>query len=171
MNGDVTANEAVLRSIRHEVWADLELLRYCETLTPEQLRWTVPGTYGAIHNTLHHIVGAQRGYLFRLTGQEDPAKDFTRETERLLPLSELVPQEERIGARLEAFLATPFAGGRLVPTRDGTATAGVVLAQLIHHGSDHRAHAGTILGAHGVTPPELDVWRYGIAIGEVKVSG
>jgi len=51
-----------------------------------------------------------------------------------------------------------------------TATAGVVLAQLVHHGSDHRAHIGTILGAHGVEPRhwDLDVWVYGGELGTVR---
>ncbi len=159
-------NDAVLRSTRHEVWADLALLRFCEKLAPEQLRWTVPGTYGAIHNTLQHIVRAQRGYLWRLTGEEDPAKDLPRDTERLVPIGELIPQEERVGERIEALLAKPFDPTRVVPTADGTATAGIVLAQLIHHGSDHRAHVGTILGANGVEPPDLDVWSYAQEIGE-----
>ena len=160
-------NDAVMRSTRHEVWADLELLRFCATLTPEQLAWTVPGTYGAIANTLQHIVRAQRGYLFRLTGEEDPAVDLPRDTERLVPVAELIGHEERVGRRIEALLAKPFDPLRTVPTSDGHATAGVVLAQFVHHGSDHRAHVGTILGAHGVEPPDLDVWAYGSSTGEV----
>jgi uncharacterized damage-inducible protein DinB len=158
-------NDAVLRSTRHEVWADLALLRFCEKLPPEQLRWTVPGTYGAIHNTLQHIVRAQRGYLWRLTGEQGPV-DLPRDDERLVPLAELIGQEERVGERMEAFLGRPFDPTRTVEVSDGTVTAGVILAQFIHHGSDHRAHVGTILGAHGVEPPNLDVWAYGTAIGE-----
>lgn len=158
-------NDAVLRSVRHEVWADLELLRFCENLTPEQLRWTVPGTYGALHNTLHHIVRAQRGYLWRLTGEGEPT-DFPRDTERLAPIAELIAQEERIGKRAEELLRKPFDPTSFVQTSDGKATVGVILAQFIHHGSDHRAHVGTILGAHGVEPPNLDVWAYGQSVGE-----
>jgi len=159
-------NDAVLRSTRHEVWADLKLLAFCADLSPEQLTWTVPGTYGAIHNTLQHIVRAQRGYLWRLTGADDPAADLPRDTERLLPLRELVEKEERVGQRIEAFLAQAFDPTRVIQMTDGTATAGIILAQFVHHGSDHRAHIGTILGAHGVEPPNLDVWEYGRSIGE-----
>ena len=161
-------NDAVLRSTRHEVWADLALLRFCDTLTPEQLRWTVPGTYGAVHNTLQHIVRGQRGYLFRLTGEEDPAKDLPRDTERLISVPELIAKEERVGERIEAFLAKPFDATRVLQLQDGTVTAGIVLAQFIHHGSDHRAHIGTILCANGVKAPWLDVWAYGHASGEGK---
>lgn len=160
-------NEAVLRSVRHETWADLELLRFCAALSPAQIAWTVPGTYGTIHNTLQHIVRAQRGYLWRLTGEEEPT-DLPRDTERLVPLDELIRQEERIGKRAEALLEKEFDPMRAIAVVDGTATAGVVLAQFVHHGSDHRAHVGTILGANGVEPPNLDVWAYGFAVGEAK---
>lgn len=160
-------NDAALRSVRHEVWADLELLRFCAALTPSQLTWAVPGTYGTIHNTLQHIVRAQRGYLWRLTGEEEPT-DLPRDTERLVGIDELVRQEERIGKRAEALLEKAFDPTRVIKLMDGTATAGVVLAQFVHHGSDHRAHVGTVLGANGVEPPNLDVWAYGSAVGEVR---
>jgi hypothetical protein len=45
------------------------------------------------------------------------------------------------------------------------------LTQFAHHGSDHRAHIGTILGAHGLPTPELDVWALAHEVGaerEVK---
>jgi uncharacterized damage-inducible protein DinB len=158
-------NDAVLRSTRHEVWADLKLLAFCADLAPERLAWTVPGTYGAIHNTLQHLVRAQRGYLFRLTGEEPPT-DLPPDTDRLLPVRELLEKEQRVGERIEAFLARPFDPTRVIQMTRGTATAGVILAQFIHHGSDHRAHVGTILGAHGVEPPNLDVWEYAHSIGE-----
>lgn len=167
-------NDAVLRSTRHEVWADLELLKFCAKLSPEQLDWTVPGSYGRIRNTLQHIVRAQRGYLFRLTGEEDPgppddaSAEVPMDTARLLALSELIAVEERVGERMEAFLAKPFDPTRVIKLRQGTATAGIILAQFIHHGSDHRAHIGTILGANGVEGPNLDVWEYANAVGEAK---
>ena len=40
--------------------------------------------------------------------------------------------------------------------------------QFAHHGSDHRAHVGTILGANGLEAPDLDVWAYGREIGAVR---
>lgn len=162
-------NDAVIRSTRHEVWADLELLRFCEKLSPEQLAWTAKGVYGTVHNTLQHIVRAQRGYLWRLTGEEEPT-DLPRDTERLVPIAELIRQEERIGQRIEALLAKPFDPTRMIQLMDGRATAGVILAQFIHHGSDHRAHVGTILGANGMQPPDLDVWSFGQAIGEEVIE-
>ncbi len=43
-----------------------------------------------------------------------------------------------------------------------------MLAQFVHHGSDHRAHIGTILGTHGIETPGLDVWAYGREIGAIR---
>ena len=44
-------------------------------------------------------------------------------------------------------------------------TVGVVLAQLVHHGNEHRTQATTILGANGIEPPALSGWGYGRAAG------
>lgn len=168
-------NEIVIRGVRHEIWADLELLAFCGRLSAEQLAWTVPGTYGAIHDTLQHIVRAQRGYLWRLTGDKG-TDDVPLDSDRLLGIEELIEKERVVGERIERLLAQDFDPTRVIalyrgPARQpGTATAGVLLAQFVHHGSDHRAHVGTILGAHGVEPPDLDVWAYGAAIGEVTPS-
>jgi uncharacterized damage-inducible protein DinB len=46
--------------------------------------------------------------------------------------------------------------------------AWMMLTQFVHHGSDHRAHIGTILGAHGLETPRLDIWRYGTEIGALR---
>jgi len=41
----------------------------------------------------------------------------------------------------------------------------VILAQLVHHGNEHRAQATTILGANGIEPPPQSGWGYGRAAG------
>lgn len=46
--------------------------------------------------------------------------------------------------------------------------AWMMVTQFAHHGSDHRAHIGTILGAHGLRAPELDVWAYGKELGAIR---
>ena len=47
----------------HDRWASLALLDTCAALAPERLRLTTPGTYGTIHATLEHLVGARERYL------------------------------------------------------------------------------------------------------------
>lgn len=163
----------LVRAIRHNVWANLEMLAFCAGLVPEQLAWTTLGTYGTIHATLHHIVGAEHGYLFALTGARPPIETErggrALTTEWLAPIDELINRARSNGERMERVLAGDFDPQRVITRRRGDqATAGIIVAQFIHHGSDHRAHIGTVLGAHGIEPPDLDVWSYGGSIGEVS---
>src|SRR2546421_12295485 len=52
----------------HHVWATLQLVDVCLTLSPEQLDTAVPGTYGSILETVRHLVGADSRYLFDTSG-------------------------------------------------------------------------------------------------------
>ena len=41
------------------------------------------------------------------------------------------------------------------------APLGFRLAQVIHHGTDHRSQVCTALTSLGLTPPDIDVWSFG----------
>jgi len=47
-------------------------------------------------------------------------------------------------------------------------TVGVVLAQLVHHGNEHRTQATTILGAHGIEPPHYSAFNWGHELGKIS---
>lgn len=160
-------NDAIRFAVRHSLWANEKLIQYCAGLTREQLAWTVPGTYGTIEALLHHTVSADQGYLLTLTGSI-PGEPRAS-TEKPGPIADLIPKVRAIREACERLLAQPFDAERVVERRDTVATAGVLIAQLVHHGSDHRAHVGTILGAHGLDANawDLDVWEYGKELGIV----
>lgn len=164
----------LLRAVRHNAWANAALIAFCAGRPAAELAWTAPGTFGTIHATLQHLVGAEQNYLFRLTGKRPPIEEERGRAalgdDRLVPLDELAERARSTAERMERVLADGLDPDRVVPTRVGTATAGIIAAQLIHHGSDHRAHVGTILGAHGVEAPDLDVWAYGRSIGEEVIT-
>jgi uncharacterized damage-inducible protein DinB len=154
----------LLRAIRHNNWANLELLAFCSALSAPQLEWTASGVYGTIHATLQHTLGAEAGYLHSLTGGELPPGGWPPES--LLPLEQLVHLARSNAERIEKVLASETEPERKITRPSGAIVpATVIAAQFIHHGSDHRAHVGTILGAHGVEGPNLDVWAFGRAIG------
>lgn len=171
------SDETLLRLVRHNTWANLELLKFCGTLTPEQLQWTTPGTFGTLHQTLRHIVAAEHGYLHGLTGELPPIEVEGRgkplTPENTPPLPELTERERSNGERMERYVMSKTDALRVITRRTHKAVAAIIAAQYIHHGSDHRAHAGTILGAHGVEPPRdarddgWDLWGYGNTLGEV----
>jgi len=162
----------LIRAVRHNGWANDELINFCARLSPEQLALTVPGTYGSIHATLQHIVGAEEGYRYALNRDELPSRGRLASPEKgLVPLDELRERARTSTERMERYLASGDDASRRIPRRNGEVyTAGVAAAQFIHHGSDHRAHIGTILGAYGVEAPEIDVWMYALAIGELIES-
>ncbi len=165
-------DETLLRAIRHNTWANLELLAFCAKLTAEQLAWTAPGTFGTLHHTMQHTVSGEQSYLVGLTGERPPIEVAERSkplaADWTAPIDELIERARSNGERMERALASGFDPARMItrPSRP-TATAAIIAAQYLHHGSDHRAHVGTILGANGVEGPDLDVWTYGRAIGEV----
>jgi len=152
----------MLRQMRHDVWATGKLLDHCRTLRREQLELTVPGTYGTIRKTFLHIVGADERYLSRFRMPCDAMLHEDRNADA--GLDEIATHLPHVREGIEAL----FAGSELDPDRvirderrKMVITAWVLLTQFAHHGSDHRAHIGTILGANGLPTPEIDVWAYG----------
>lgn len=155
-------NDGLIDAFRHNAWATRQLIARCRALTPAQLETTVTGVYGNPVATLWHIVAAESRYYFRLTDQL-PNWDTTAAEPP--SLDELAARADEMAARWEAFLATPFDAERLLVYQwiDGgrrDVPAGVVLAQAIHHGSDHRSQINTILTAIGVAPLDVGLWDY-----------
>jgi uncharacterized damage-inducible protein DinB len=154
----------------HHVWATLRVFDACLALDPEQLETAVPGTYGSILETLRHVVGADCGYLFALT---DERIGEVEEAEMDLPA--LRARMEANGPEWAAVVA-----GELDPDRDvvrhrddGTAShapLGIRLAQVLHHGTDHRSQICTALTALGITPPEIDAWDFADTDGRLTVT-
>jgi len=167
-------DETLLRLVRHNTWANLRMLELCGALPREQLAWTTPGTYGTINRTLHHIVAAEQGYLHALTGELPPIEVEGRgkPLEGGWSMSELTERATSNGRRMERLVSGGFDPLRVIVRDDGRVLAAIIAAQYVHHGSDHRAHIGTILGAHGVEIPldanedGLDLWGYGNTTGE-----
>lgn len=154
----------------HHTWATLRLIDSCRVLTSEQLESPVPGTFGSIIDTLRHTVGAEAGYLFALTGGRVAEVD-----EAGMELDALHTAMARLGAEWVSVLATADDPDRIVGrTRDdGTrslAPLGIRLAQVLHHGTDHRSQVCTALSLLGVTPPEIDCWDFADTQGRLTVE-
>ena len=155
----------------HHVWATLRLIESCAALDPAQLETTAPGTYGPILDTIRHIVGADRGYLFSLTGGR--IAEIEENALDLAALRAVMAGNDAEWAALVASDIDPEAD--VVRHRDdGTdshAPAGVRYAQALHHGTDHRSQVCTALTSLGVTPPEIDVWDWADSQGRLSVTG
>ena len=152
--------------LRHNTWANGALLDFCRALDPARLDDAAPGTYGTLYGTLQHLVGAEQWYVQLLTGELIGAR--IRRTQRHT-LDELASTAAEIGER-ELVIAASDDPERQIVMDEGKGprtTVGVILAQLVHHGNEHRTQVTTILGSNGIEPPPVSAWAYGRAM---KVS-
>jgi len=153
----------------HHAWATERLIDACAALTGDQLDTTVAGTYGSIIETLHHLVETDRWYIgFFPTGEELAKID----EKPILVLDQLRSEMQRNGAAWRQVLAQYADPEADLPERgDGWvfhAPVGFRLAQVIHHGTDHRSQVCTALTSLDVTPPEVDLWAFGEATGRTR---
>jgi uncharacterized damage-inducible protein DinB len=152
--------------LRHNTWANGTLLDFCRALDPARLDDQAAGTYGTLYGTLQHLVSGEQWYVQLITG-ELIGTEIRRDERRTL--DELASIAARLGPRALAIAATDDPDRAIPvddePGRSTHSTVGAVLAQLVHHGNEHRTHATTILGSHGIEPPEISGWAYGRAAG------
>ena len=153
--------------LRHNAWANKTLLEFCAGLEPAALELSAAGTYGTLYGTLQHIVGGEQFYISLLT--DESLGTPVRKTERRT-LADLIAIAALTGARAIDVAANDDVARVIAPGEDQT-TVGIVLAQLVHHGNEHRAHATTILGSNGRATPKIGAWTYGIANGISRNDG
>jgi uncharacterized damage-inducible protein DinB len=128
---------------------------------------SVPGTYGSILETQRHIVGADCSYL--AVTSDDPTVLIDEDH---LGLPELRAAMERNGAAWSRLLAQDLDPDVVLERHrdDGSEThapMSIRLAQVLHHGTDHRSQICTALTTLGVEPPFIDVWDFGVQNGSV----
>lgn len=155
--------------LRHNTWANGTLLGFCRALDPARLDDQAPGTYGTLYGTLQHLVGGEQWYVQLITGELIGTR--IRRDQRHT-LDELAVIASAIGARELVIAARDDPDRALAVDGDNDrSTVGTVLAQLVHHGNEHRTQATTILGSNGIQPPAISAWAYGRAAGISQHDG
>jgi uncharacterized damage-inducible protein DinB len=145
----------LLHIFGHTGWAMREALEHCLGLGETALGATAAGTYGTLHETLTHLIDAHAGYVAQLLGAEDVELKGAAEPEVLREFA------EQGRSRWHAYLEAGPDHGQIVPNWGRRPVAAWVLTlQAVHHANDHLAHVGTILGANGLSVPDVDVWAY-----------
>jgi uncharacterized damage-inducible protein DinB len=151
----------------HHVWATERLIDECAALTPEQLRKPAPGTYGSILDTFRHLVSTDGWYLSFFRDQSAPIDE-----EAEVSLAELRSAITTNGrAWMELLTGDLDADADVVERGDGWefhSPMGFRLAQVVHHGTDHRSQVCTALTSLGLTPPGIDLWSFGEATGRTR---
>lgn len=151
----------------HHVWATIRLIDACLDVPSDQLELTVPGTFGSILGTLRHLVDADGSYLHVISRQRVPYVDHSGDD-----LNGLRSAMESHGAEWQRVLADDLDPAEVVVRHrdDGSeshAPLGIRIAQVLHHGTDHRSQVCTGLTSLGIEPPEIDVWDFGWIDGRV----
>ena len=152
-------NDALLDLFRHHMWGTAKLIDACRVLSDEQLRAPAVATYGSILETFNHYISSDAGYC-RMLGGAPPS--WSDEDDGLVGLDQLATRTDEMAQVWERFLASgEFDAHRALDFPDGYRThAGVLLAQVIHHGTLHREQICAMLTHLGVEPPDLQPWSY-----------
>lgn len=153
--------EITVELYKHHLWANLGLLDACEQLSDAALDAGATGTYGAIRDTLVHLLAAEGRYLAAMTASGE-APDALKEGASP-GLTELKSHAQATGDRLIALAERVTSNEVISVERAGRLyeiPISVFFAQAINHGTEHRAHVCTALTQQGIEPPNLDVWTY-----------
>jgi uncharacterized damage-inducible protein DinB len=147
--------------IRYNNWANAQVLAACQELTAQQLATAAPGAYGAIHETLGHIIYAEADYVGRLTGSR-PQPPFKREDGPTV--ADLATFADQVAAALLDAVRHIPPDHMVHEEEDGQTLdyqARFLFLQVINHGIEHRTNITTILSGNlGLPELEVDGWSY-----------
>lgn len=150
------------RLARYNAWANARLYDGAASLEEAACRLDRGAFFGSLHNTLNHILVADRIWMHRFTGTGETYTQL--DTVPCGDLSSLRAAREAEDARIERWV-----GGL---TDDGIAATftyanmagepqawpqGLVLAHFFNHQTHHRGQAHAMLSQAGRKPPQLDL--------------
>jgi uncharacterized damage-inducible protein DinB len=153
------------RLLRHMAWANAALFGQLAGLTDEALGLSSPRNEWTVAMILRHQVDAADRYAARLEGQPRPAE--TEPPTMVSELTEVAARYAAIDARIRAQAAVPDGPSPSPDGKEGQARS-TILAQAIHHATEHRAQIAGALSTHGIDTIDLDaldLWAYGDAEG------
>ena len=163
---DSTADPTLDRLLRHMAWANAALIGRLAGLTDEALGLSSPRNEWTLAMILQHQVDAAERYAARLEGLPRPGDSEPPTT--VAELIELAIRCAAMDARIRAQATVPDGPSPSPdPGKPGRARS-TILAQAIHHATEHRAQIAGALSTHGIEAidlDELDVWAYGDAEG------
>jgi uncharacterized damage-inducible protein DinB len=157
--------------IDYDNWATEKIAQFCAALSPEQRALTTPGTMGTIEATLIHLVAAKERYAAALQGKAPP-DDAVRET-TTKDVGQVVDRAKKLSEWFTGFAAGGLDLDRIIERRgaDGGTQRmpmGILIAQFLHHGNEHRAQLGSIFGANGIEPPHYSAFNWGHELGKIS---
>jgi uncharacterized damage-inducible protein DinB len=156
------------RLAAYNAWANARLYDAATALTDFERKRAIKGYFGSLHGTLNHLMGADRIWLYRLTG-EGPLPS-TLDAIHYETFEELRDAREAEDKRIQDFVATLTAADleaelAYVNTRgeEKSLARQIILAHLFNHQTHHRGQATQMLRQLGVAePPTLDLLYFAL---------
>lgn len=146
---------------RHHRWSNQVLIDFRSSRPADHLELTVPGTYGNSIDTIRHPISSDADYV-RIIPDTPEVPQCTEEG----PFGgwdELRHVAETADTALVAYVEGLTADMFFIDVDDGeefTLSRSMLLAQIIHHATEHRSQIRTTLSTHGIEPPEVSVWAW-----------
>jgi uncharacterized damage-inducible protein DinB len=156
-----TADPTLDRLIRHMAWANAALFARLATCSDEDLALAAPRNEWSVARILAHLVSAAGRYAARL--EHLPRVDEAQPPTTVGELAALAALCAGYDVRLRAQAAVPDGPASFAEPDADVWPRSTVLAQAIHHATEHRAQIAGALATNGVDLIDLDaidVWAF-----------
>jgi uncharacterized damage-inducible protein DinB len=148
----------------YNAWANRRMFEALAALPTEEYQRDLKCSFGSIHGTLAHIVGAEQLWLARWRGHQSPALLKASEVPSLGGLREVWEGvEAERGAYLRGLTDDALGTRITVKTTGGgefVHTLQQTLQHTIDHSSYHRGQIVTLLRQLGVKPPSTGLMAF-----------
>ena len=149
----------------YNVWANHLVLDKAAEVSEADYMAPADGiSFGSLHATLVHLLGAERGWVARWGGEAAVERLNPENTPDFATLRERwAGEEERQRVYLDGLSDETVAGTVSFAFRDGpteTHAMWAMIAHLINHGTQFRSEAGVRLTQLGQSPGDVDLFFY-----------
>ena len=167
--------------LKHMAWANEEIFTKVSELPDEALDSFVVNPHWTVREIVRHIASSATWYGWRLLDKSAFTEEENAAWQKKLELTEIQPVTSRdvhtsiqyVKAADAALLAASLLpegdvlrewNGKIITRKRST-----IIAQAVHHATEHRAQLVSALEAKGYTSINLDdydLWNYADTIGE-----
>jgi uncharacterized damage-inducible protein DinB len=163
---DNAADPTLDRLLRHMAWANAQLVARLLEQPFDALALTAPHNEWSAGRILAHLFNAATGYATRLVGVPRPPDVETPTS--TAELADLGVRLRDIDARLRLQATEPDVPIRHQKRPDEEDLRSTILAQAIHHATEHRAQIAGALSTNGndaIDLDAIDLWEFARAEG------
>ena len=158
---NTTADPTLDRLLRHMAWANAQLVARLLEQPADALALTAPHNEWSAGRILAHLLNAAQGYASRMEGA--PRPEAVEPPATTAELEDLGRRLADFDARLRRQATEPddLLGHPVEPDRHDLRST--ILAQAIHHATEHRAQIAGALATNGNTAIDLDaidLWEF-----------